>query len=75
MPSAGPGGKHTHLCTAAASIGLVRVSRHGILAPAGLLPLHLDVIKGADAFVNCVAGRAGRRLKGSGGQDKTREWR
>lgn len=31
----------------------MRVSCPGILAPAGPLPLHLDVIKGTDAFVNC----------------------
>lgn len=51
MQSGRQGRKQFHLCAAVATIDPVRVSCPGILAPAVLL--HLDVIKGADAFVNC----------------------
>lgn len=58
-------GKQSHLWTASASIDLAAVSCPAVLAPAAPLPLHLDVIKGAYAFVNC-GGMSGETVKRPG---------
>lgn len=67
-------GKQSDLRNAAAGSGLARVSCPSVLAFAASLALHLDVIEGAHAFVNC-GGRSRETIERLGGerQDKTRE--